>query len=102
MAPESNELEYVCFFSLYKLLTFVFREDVRPSPTKRFKKPTPGSLEFESQPAVVITYVTGCLLQVANHIFEAQNTVTNRSGASSALDRERFFSAANCWFIYLC
>ena len=84
MAPESNELgsqRFVCLFSLYKLLIFFFREDVHPSPTKRYKRSTPGSPEYESQPAVVITCVTGCLLQDTNHIFEVRNMVTNPSGA---------------------
>ena len=53
------------------LLTLLFREDasVHPSPTKRYKKSIPGSPEYESQPAVVITYVTSCLPEVANDIF---------------------------------
>jgi hypothetical protein len=56
---------YSCIFSSF----FFFREDVHSSPTKKYKRADPGSPEYESQPAVVITYVTGCFLQVANHIF---------------------------------
>lgn len=79
MAPEANELEsqsFVClFFSLYKLLTFFFSDDIHSSPTKRYKRSTPGSPDFESQPAVVITYVTGFFLQVTNHILEVQRVI---------------------------
>ena len=66
MAPESNDLgsqPFVCLFSLCRLLIFFFREDVQPSPSKKYKKSAPGSPEYESQPAVVITYVIGCSLQ---------------------------------------
>ena len=71
MAPvESNDLSepLVSVFSSHtKLLILFFREDVHPSPTKRYKKSIPGSPEYQSQPAVVIMYVTGCLLQAINH-----------------------------------
>ena len=69
-------------FSLFNLLIRFSSEGFRASPTKKYKRSAPGSPEFESQPAVVVTYVTSCLLQFTNDVFEVQNMVTDLSGAS--------------------